>query len=160
MAQEELRVLHLHLKAARLFFCTGQSFKAHPHSDTLPLTRPHPLQQSHTHSNKDTPPNSVTPSGPSIQIHESMRAKLFKPPHWLYSPYSPSAMNWPSATMHILRVAQQLSGSLHIAAFHLCPWSSLNPLKFVSHLHPCSNPSVCSLWHLPNLKRRTYEITA
>jgi hypothetical protein len=43
--------------------------KAYPDSDTLSLTRPHPLQQDHTLSNKATPPNSATP-GPSI----------FKPP--------------------------------------------------------------------------------
>jgi hypothetical protein len=42
--------------------------KAHPHSDKLSPTRPCPLQ-------KATPPNSATPYGPSIQIHESMMAK-------------------------------------------------------------------------------------
>jgi hypothetical protein len=46
--------------------------KACPYSDTLPQTSPHPFQQSHTQSNKTTPPNSATSYGPSIQTHESM----------------------------------------------------------------------------------------
>ena len=33
------------------------------------------LQQGHTYSNEATPPNSVTPYGPSIQAHESMGVK-------------------------------------------------------------------------------------
>ena len=48
MGLEEGRLLHLDPKAARerLSFHTGQSMntgdlKAHAHSDTLPLTRPH-----------------------------------------------------------------------------------------------------------------------
>ena len=50
MVLEELRVLHLDLKAARrrLEFHTDKSLslgdlKAHPHSDILPPTRPHLL---------------------------------------------------------------------------------------------------------------------
>jgi hypothetical protein len=53
--EEKLRVLHLGLKAARrrLGFHIGWSLgigdlKAHPHSDTLPSTRPHLLKQGHT----------------------------------------------------------------------------------------------------------------
>jgi hypothetical protein len=47
MVLEDLRVLHLDLTAARrklaLRQLGGLSFKAHPYSDTLPLTRPHLL---------------------------------------------------------------------------------------------------------------------
>jgi hypothetical protein len=47
MAQEELRVLHLHLNATRRRLASlGSSEEvlfAHPHSDTLPPTRPHIL---------------------------------------------------------------------------------------------------------------------
>jgi hypothetical protein len=43
MVQEELRVLHLHLKAAgrilALLRSQEEDLKAHPHSDTLPPTR-------------------------------------------------------------------------------------------------------------------------
>jgi hypothetical protein len=48
MVLEEPRVLHLDLKVARrkTLFCTGQSFKAHPHSDALLPTRPHLVQNS------------------------------------------------------------------------------------------------------------------
>jgi hypothetical protein len=62
MVLEELRVLHLDLQAAegdsllntaRGLFLTGQrlsigDLKAHQHSDTLSLTKPHLLQQGHT----------------------------------------------------------------------------------------------------------------
>jgi hypothetical protein len=47
MVQEELRVLHLHLRQTGDWFL-GQGFKAHTHSNTLPPTRPHPPQQSCT----------------------------------------------------------------------------------------------------------------
>jgi hypothetical protein len=58
--EKELRVLHLDLKAAARetdyskgsqedgLFCTGQSFKAHTHSDVLLPTKTHLLQQGHT----------------------------------------------------------------------------------------------------------------
>jgi hypothetical protein len=42
--------------------------KAQPSSGTLSPTK-------HTYSQKETPPNSVTPCGPSIQTHKSMGAK-------------------------------------------------------------------------------------
>jgi len=52
---EELRALHFDLQAARrrLEFFTWQSLsigdlKARPHGDTLPPTKPHPLQEGHT----------------------------------------------------------------------------------------------------------------
>ena len=48
--------------------------QANPHSDTLPLTKPQPLQQSHTYSNNAMTSNSAIPCGPSIQTHESMEA--------------------------------------------------------------------------------------
>ena len=65
----ELRVLQLDPQVAdgdlETVYHTGCSLslgglKAHPHSDILPLTRPHLLQQS-------IPPNGATPYGPSIQ---------------------------------------------------------------------------------------------
>jgi hypothetical protein len=49
MVLKELKVLHLVLEAnRRLSFHMGQGFKAHPQSDVLPPTTPHPLQQGHT----------------------------------------------------------------------------------------------------------------
>jgi hypothetical protein len=42
-----------------------------------PLVR-HLIQQSHAYTNKNTPPNSVTPYGPNIQAHESTRATLIQ----------------------------------------------------------------------------------
>jgi hypothetical protein len=55
MMLEELRVLHLHRKAVRrrLLLHTRRSLsigdlKAHPHSDTLPPTKPYLPQQGHT----------------------------------------------------------------------------------------------------------------
>jgi hypothetical protein len=44
MVQEELRVLHLHLKAAGRILASkqvGQGIKAHAHSDIPTPTRPH-----------------------------------------------------------------------------------------------------------------------
>jgi hypothetical protein len=43
MVQEELRVLHLHLKASRRILAPTWlgGLKAHTHSDTLPPMRPH-----------------------------------------------------------------------------------------------------------------------
>jgi hypothetical protein len=52
--EKELRILHLDpMTARKRFFYTGQNLsigdpKAYLHSDTLPLTRPHLLQQGHT----------------------------------------------------------------------------------------------------------------
>ena len=48
MLEKKLRVLHLNPKAVRKrlsskeegLFSTGMNFKAHPHSDALPPTRP------------------------------------------------------------------------------------------------------------------------
>jgi hypothetical protein len=40
MVQEELRVLHLHLKATRIKL-TSRQLKANTHSDSVPPTRPH-----------------------------------------------------------------------------------------------------------------------
>jgi hypothetical protein len=64
MVQEELRVLHLHLKAASRILASrqlGWGLKALSHSDTL--------QQGHTYSNR---PYLIVPlPGPSI----------YKPPH-------------------------------------------------------------------------------
>ena len=63
--EKQLRVLHLDLRATE-GDCDPRSslsildIKAYLHSDTLPPTRPHLLQQSHT------------PYGSSIQKHESM----------------------------------------------------------------------------------------
>ena len=62
MVGEDLRVLHLHLKATRrrlasTYLKEDEGLKAYPHIDTLPPTRPHLL--------------TVLFPGPSI----------FKPPH-------------------------------------------------------------------------------
>lgn len=54
MELEEPRGLHLDLQAAKETEChTGHGLsiadlKAHPHNETLPLTKPHLLQQGHT----------------------------------------------------------------------------------------------------------------
>ena len=63
--EKELRALHLDLRAAEGDYDGRSSWsildiKAHLHSDTLPPTRSHLLQQRHN------------PYGPSIQTHESM----------------------------------------------------------------------------------------
>jgi hypothetical protein len=82
---KELRILHLDPKTARrLEFHSGQSldrgdFIAHPQNDKF-------LQQGHTYLNKATPSNSVSPCGPRIQTHESMRLNLFKLPQQAFSP--------------------------------------------------------------------------
>jgi hypothetical protein len=60
MAQEELRVLHLELSAARkkLTFQQLAELQAHPHSDTLPPTRHYlltvPLSTDQLYSNHHT----------------------------------------------------------------------------------------------------------
>jgi hypothetical protein len=67
MVQEELRDLPLHLKATRRRLSShmvrrrwlGVVLIAHPHSDTLPPTRPHLL------------------------IVPAPRPSIFKPPHWV-----------------------------------------------------------------------------
>ena len=53
--------------------------KAYP-----PPTVTHFFQQGHTYSNKAIPPNSATPYGPSIQIHESMGLYHFEQPLSFY----------------------------------------------------------------------------
>jgi hypothetical protein len=58
MVQEELRVLHLHLKVARM--------RVLAYTPTVT----HFLREGHTYFNKSTPPNTPLP-GPSI----------FRPPH-------------------------------------------------------------------------------
>jgi hypothetical protein len=74
MVLEEPRILHLDLKVARGRQYPGWSLSINKISK--PTCRVmYFLQQSHTYSNKATPPNSTTPSGPSTQTHESMGAK-------------------------------------------------------------------------------------
>jgi hypothetical protein len=73
MVGEDLRVLHLHLKATRrrlasTYLKEDEGLKAYPHIDTLPPTRPHLL--------------TVLFPGPSI----------FKPPH-TYLWYSQMLLN-------------------------------------------------------------------
>jgi hypothetical protein len=58
MVQEELRVLHLHLKAAK-WKTDFQAAMVRVLKPTPTVT--HLLQQDHTHSNKATPSNSATP---------------------------------------------------------------------------------------------------
>jgi hypothetical protein len=51
MVQEELRGLHLHLKAARRILIPGswdEGLKAYTHSATPTPKRPHLLEQGHT----------------------------------------------------------------------------------------------------------------
>ena len=50
LLEKELRVVHLELKAARRLPSRklGEGLQAHPHSDTLPPTRSHSLQQGHS----------------------------------------------------------------------------------------------------------------
>jgi hypothetical protein len=60
MVLEELRVLQLHLKAARNLFLAARRRVSKPTPKLI-----HFLQQGHTHSNKVTPPK-VPLSGPSI----------------------------------------------------------------------------------------------
>ena len=89
-AGEGAEILHLDPKGTG-DYVIGYSlsigdFTARLHSDALPPTkphllqqdhtyseRPHPLQQSHTHSNKATPPNRDSFYRPSIQTHESIQ---------------------------------------------------------------------------------------
>ena len=77
MVQEELRILHLHLKAARRILTSRQldeGLKVHTYSDTPNLTRPHLIQQGHTL-------NSATPWAEHIQtitFHSLAPIGLFK----------------------------------------------------------------------------------
>jgi hypothetical protein len=65
MVQEELRVLPLHLKAAR----RRLGFQAARMGILKPMpTVTHLLQQGHTYSNKAKSPNSATPWAKHIQI--------------------------------------------------------------------------------------------
>jgi hypothetical protein len=72
----ELKVLHLYLKVTRRRLTSrqlgGRSFKAHPHSDTLPPTRSH-LLQDHTYSNKATPPHVATTTLHSLKEKSSKK---------------------------------------------------------------------------------------
>jgi hypothetical protein len=82
MVLGELRAVHLDLKASRRRLSSASSQERDTLSHWVKLehvdvskpayTVTHFLQQGHTYSNKDTPPNSATSHGPSI----------FKPPHF------------------------------------------------------------------------------
>jgi hypothetical protein len=63
MVLEELKVLHLVLKANRRRLSKPTS------------TVTHFLPQGHIYFNKATPPNSITLCGPSFQTHKFMGAK-------------------------------------------------------------------------------------
>ena len=84
MVQEELRVLHLHLKAASRILAKMRVLKP-----TLRVI--HLLQQGHTYSNRATPLNSVTPFAKHIQTitHGRMR-ELHSLARWprFYTTYS------------------------------------------------------------------------
>lgn len=58
------------------------------------LSPPAPLQQGHTYSNQDTPPNSVTPCGLSIQTHESMGPKPIQSITVKFASWLPSQWLW------------------------------------------------------------------
>jgi hypothetical protein len=64
MVQEELRALHLHLKATRKRLMPRQ---LGGESQSLPPIALHFLQQDHSYSNKDIPPNSDTAWAKCIQ---------------------------------------------------------------------------------------------
>jgi len=103
MVQEELRVLHLHLRAASRILTSrklDEGYKAQTHSDAPTPTRPHLLQQGHTYSNKATP----TPTKPHLlqQGHTYSNKATPTPtrPHPLMVPlpgpsrYKPSQSVW------------------------------------------------------------------
>jgi hypothetical protein len=74
MMQEELRVLHLHLKAARRLTASHVVRRR----VLLPIpTVAHLLQQGHTYSNKAT----STPTRPHLLIVLFPGPSIFKPPH-------------------------------------------------------------------------------
>jgi hypothetical protein len=60
--EKELRVLNQNQQAARSELVELLELQSPPHSDTLPPTKPYPLQQGHTHSSKATP----TPTKPHL----------------------------------------------------------------------------------------------
>jgi hypothetical protein len=65
MLEKELRVLHLDLKSTRKYWLLPWAELNHRTSEPTPKVT-HFLQQGHTYSNKNTPPNS-TPCRPIIQ---------------------------------------------------------------------------------------------
>ena len=69
--EKMLKVLHLDLQATE--DSTGHDLSIYVTSKPTP-TVAHFLQQSHTYSNKVTPPNNAIPYGSIIQMHESMGA--------------------------------------------------------------------------------------
>jgi hypothetical protein len=78
--EKELRVLHLDKTAARRGLPSrqlGGGSQSLPHSDTLPPTRPHLLQQGHTSFNKAT----TSPTRPHLLRVPLPGPNTFKPPH-------------------------------------------------------------------------------
>jgi hypothetical protein len=69
----ELRVLHLHLQAARRNCNTGHRLSICSISKPA-STVTHFFQQGHTYSHKATTPNSAMPYVTSIQTHECLGA--------------------------------------------------------------------------------------
>jgi hypothetical protein len=61
------------------------NLKGHPYSNILSPTRPHPLQQGHTHSNKSTP----TPRRPHLLQEGHTHSNKAMPPNSA-APYHPS----------------------------------------------------------------------
>ena len=72
MVQEELRVLHLHLKAAK-WKTDFQAAMVRVLKPTPTVT--HLLQQGHTYSNRATP----TPTGPHLLIVPLPEPSIYKP---------------------------------------------------------------------------------
>ena len=69
--KRELRFLRLDLKAARKRLSL-QHWAEFDYRTSKPIpTVIYFLRQGHTYSNKDAPPNSVTPCGPGIPTHMS-----------------------------------------------------------------------------------------
>ena len=118
-----LWVLHVDPQAARrrLEYTPGRAvdLKAPPHHDTLPLTRPHPLQNA-------TPPNSAT-HGPSIPTHESMGAKPIQTTtiHDTHSSIM-QGIRHPSLSCHRINISHWLVLSLE---WKFCCWSESNFFK-------------------------------
>jgi hypothetical protein len=80
LLEKEMRVLHLCQRAARrLSLLHWAELEHRTLKPALRMT--YFLQQGHTYFKKDTPPNSVTLCGLSIQTHESMGHQTYSNHH-------------------------------------------------------------------------------
>jgi hypothetical protein len=91
MVQEELRVLHLHLKAASRILAFRQGLIAHIYCDT-------PIPQGHTYSERATPSNSASCLSEHIQtITRTMKKRKRKLCLWIRGQESKHGQQWRSA---------------------------------------------------------------